>query len=64
MKNANIAKVLKEYRKRNQLSVTDVSIQLSEKSVPEAPGNAGSNTEIIEFILKMLSSRQQKIPDS
>ena len=56
MKNANIAKVLKEYRKRNQLSVTDVSIQLSEKSVPEAPGNAGSNTEIIEFILKVLSS--------
>ena len=49
MKNANIAKVLKEYRKR---------IQLSEKSVPEAPGNAGSNTEIIEFILKVLSSRQ------
>lgn len=37
MKNANIAKVLKEYRKRNQLSVTDVSIQLSEKSVPVAP---------------------------
>ena len=64
MKNANIAKVLKEYRKRNQLSVTDVSIQLSEKSVPEAPGNAGSNTEIIEFILKVLSSRQQKIPDT
>lgn len=58
MKNANIAKVLKEYRKRNQLSVTDVSIQLSEKSVPEAPGNARSNTKIIEFILKVLSSRQ------
>ena len=37
MKNANIAKVLKEYRKRNQLSVTDVSIQLSQKSVPVAP---------------------------
>lgn len=64
MKNANIAKVLKEYRKRNQLSVTDVSIQLSEKSVPEAPGNAGSNTEIIEFILKVVSSDSKKIPDT
>ena len=33
MKNANIAKVLKEYRKQNHLSVNDVVICLSKKSL-------------------------------
>ena len=37
MKNENIAKILKEYRKRNQLSVNDVSIQLQDKSLSVAP---------------------------
>ena len=33
MKNENIAKVLKEYRKHNNLSVKDVSERLNEKSL-------------------------------
>lgn len=36
MKNKNIAKVLKEYRKKHQLSVHDVALQLSRKSSPVA----------------------------
>ena len=32
MRNQNIAKVLKEYRKRNHLSVNDVSILLEDRS--------------------------------
>lgn len=37
MKNANIAKVLKEYRKQNQLSVNDVVVCLSEKDLNVSP---------------------------
>ena len=37
MRNQNIAKVLKEYRKRNHLSVNDVSILLEDRSFTAAP---------------------------
>ena len=37
MRNQNIAKVLKEYRKQNHLSVNDVSILLEERSFTAAP---------------------------
>lgn len=37
MKNEYIPRVLKEYRKRNQLSVNDVSILLRERSMEVAP---------------------------
>lgn len=37
MKNANIAKVLKEYRKQNDLSVNDVVICLSQKNLDVSP---------------------------
>ncbi len=33
MKNENIAKILKEYRKKNLLSVVDVAFSLSEKNI-------------------------------
>lgn len=36
MKNQKIAKVLKEYRKQNQLSVHDVALRLSQRSLPVA----------------------------
>ena len=37
MKNPNIAKVLKEYRKKNNYSVQDVSVMLKERSIKAAP---------------------------
>ena len=37
MKNPNIAKVLKEYRKKNKYAVKDVSIMLKERSIKAAP---------------------------
>lgn len=37
MKNQNIAKVLKTYRKENQLSVNDVSNLLQSRSITAAP---------------------------
>ena len=37
MRNQNIAKVLKEYRKRNHLSVNDVSILLEDRSFTANP---------------------------
>ena len=36
MKNPNIAKVLKEYRKKNKYTVQDVSIMLKERSIKVA----------------------------
>lgn len=37
MKNEYIPRVLKEYRKRNQLTVNDVSLLLRERSMEVAP---------------------------
>lgn len=37
MKNERIAQVLKEYRKKNKLTVNDVSLKLQEKSLTVAP---------------------------
>lgn len=37
MKNANIAKVLKEYRKQNHLPVNDVADRLSQKGLNVSP---------------------------
>ena len=37
MKNENIAKVLKAYRKHNKLSVNEVAARLEQRSVPVAP---------------------------
>lgn len=36
-KNPNISKVLKEYRKKNNYSVKDVSVLLGERSIKAAP---------------------------
>ena len=44
MRNQNIAKVLKEYRKRNHLSVNDVSILLEDRSFTAAPKTMGKRT--------------------
>lgn len=37
MKNPNIAKVLKEYRKKNKYTVQDVSVMLKDRSIKAAP---------------------------
>ena len=37
MRNENIPKVLKEYRKKNNLSVKDVSLMLEQRSLNAAP---------------------------
>lgn len=37
MKNENIAKVLKAYRKHNHLSVNEVATRLEQRSLPVAP---------------------------
>lgn len=37
MKNERFSKVLKEYRKKNDLSVKEVSMKLNEKSIKVAP---------------------------
>ena len=63
MRNQNIAKVLKEYRKRNHLSVNDVSILLEDRSFTAAPktiygwesGQANPSADILLTLCDLFS---------
>ena len=68
MRNQNIAKVLKEYRKRNHLSVNDVSILLEDRSFTAAPKTiygweSGQANPSADILLTLCDCRSRRVDD-